>query len=106
MGDITAELEPGPILTDEWWYPQVVPNALETRPVFLLSDPNTLPELADRLAANAMPVFTFATSLEDGPPPKLATHSSSGRRIVPGETFKVPERSMYFQQFRIEQQGS
>lgn len=98
----SAALPAGPIVTDLWWLPQVIPAEMTRRPVFLVSDAAGVALLADRLADGGAPAFSFVTSGELVAPVKPPERSSSGRSIVAGPAEAIPERSLVFALYRIQ----
>jgi hypothetical protein len=97
-----AALPPEPLVTDLWWFPQVIPDELLRRPVFLASEPVAVAKLADRLGESGVGVFTVVTSTEQSAPLRPATETAAGRRLRQEETVMVPERGIVIARYRIE----
>ncbi|GIW07210.1 MAG: hypothetical protein KatS3mg060_2015 [Dehalococcoidia bacterium] len=97
-----AALVPGPIVTDLWWYPQVIPAELLRRPVFFVSDPAGFGALADRLAETGSARFTFVSSIELAVPLKPPAATPSGRSLQPDSPVLLPERGLTVVPYQIE----
>lgn len=102
LARVVAALPPEPLVTDLWWFPQVIPDELLRRAVFLASDPIAMAKLADRLAETGTGVFTFVTSNEQSVPLWPPIETAAGRRLQREEVVMLPERSIVIARYRIE----
>jgi hypothetical protein len=102
LARVAAALPPGPIVTDLWWYPQVVPAELLRRPVFLVTDQAGLGTLADRLAEAGSARFAFVSSTELTTPVQPPPSTPGGRRLQAETIATLPDRGMTIVRVRLE----
>ncbi|MCL6647109.1 MAG: hypothetical protein K6U89_02080 [Chloroflexi bacterium] len=98
---VSAALPPGPLVTDLWWYPQVVPAEVLRRPVFLVRDGNDLAMLADRLAEQGAAQVTLVTSAEQ-PRWPLPDRTMGGRALRAAPPKAIAPRQLQFQSVTID----
>jgi hypothetical protein len=98
---VSAALPPGPLVTDLWWYPQVVPAEVPRRPLFLIRDGSDLVMLADRLAEQGETSFTLVTSGEQ-PRWPLPDRTMGGRALRAAPPTAIAPRQLQFQSVIID----
>lgn len=91
-----------PLVTDLWWYSQVVPEEVRRRPIFLVADNAAFAQLAALLRSQGTSEFIFVGSNETAP---VADHSGAlpgggTVRRVNGQTIEA--RRLQFDRYVIE----
>ncbi|MCS6801714.1 MAG: hypothetical protein RMM58_11435 [Chloroflexota bacterium] len=99
---LMAALPPDPVVTDLWWFPQVIPAEIERRPIFVVPAPADVAELADRVAERGLTALTVVTSNELAAPLNPPPATAAGRRLRPEQTLSLAERRLVIGRYQIE----